>query len=62
MDGKPWWASKTLWVNFIAIANLVVRARFGYALKPEEEVLILGIINAVLRVVTREPLAWKMEN
>jgi hypothetical protein len=59
MNGKPWWTSKTLWVNLIGIANLIVRAKFGYTLKPQDEVLILGIINAILRAVTKQPLSWK---
>jgi hypothetical protein len=59
MNGKPWWASKTLWVNLIGIVNMVVRARFGYTLKPEDEVLILGVVNAILRLATRQPIVWK---
>lgn len=53
---KSWWKSKTLWVNAISIASIIIRAELGYTLTAEHEILILGIVNLVLRLITKEQL------
>ncbi|MFH1027692.1 MAG: hypothetical protein V1791_06795 [Pseudomonadota bacterium] len=58
MDVKPIWLSKTLWVNAIAIAALVVQTYTGYVVDPENQVVALGFINALLRFVTKLPVTW----
>ena len=55
---KDYWKSKTLWINIIAIACIIVRAELGYVLSPEAEIMILGAINLILRMVTKEELNW----
>lgn len=55
---KDWWKSKTLWVNIIAIASIIVRAEYGYVLAPEAEIAILGAVNLVLRMITKEEITW----
>jgi len=60
-DAKPFWASKTLWVNFIAVVAAVAGA-FGLdlGLEPDTQVAyvgaIMGVVNIILRVVTKAPL------
>jgi hypothetical protein len=50
--GKPWWTSKTFWLNF---------ATGGIALaleqdSPEQLAQILAVANLVLRFFTSEPI------
>ena len=55
---KSWIYSKTLWINIIAIASIIVRAELGYVLSPEAEIAILGAINFILRIITKEQINW----
>ena len=60
-EPKLWWASKTLWVNSIAVVAAIAGA-FGLdlGLEPDTQVAyvgaIMGVVNIILRVVTRAPL------
>ncbi len=57
MDSKPFWASRTLWINAIALVAAVSGA-FGFelGLDPETQTaLVAGVmaaVNIVLRLVT----------
>jgi len=59
---KPFWASKTLWVNLIALAAAVSTA-FGVdlGLNPETQVVVVGtvmsVVNIILRLVTKAPVS-----
>ena len=55
---KKWYASKTIWVNGIAILAGVVADKFGIQLSAEAQLGILAVINAVLRIVTKEEITW----
>ncbi|MGI0075829.1 MAG: hypothetical protein ACREAU_00290 [Nitrosopumilaceae archaeon] len=55
--GKKWYASKTLWVNAIAVAAMFAQNKFGYVMTADMQVQALAVINMVLRVVTKEGLA-----
>ena len=52
------WKSKTLWVNILAAIGLFLSAQYGVNLSAEMVGIILAGINAVLRMVTKEPLEW----
>jgi len=58
MESKPFWASKTLWVNAIALVAAVTGA-FGVdlGLDPETQTAlvaaIMSVVNIVLRFTTR---------
>lgn len=55
---KPFWESKTFWLNVIAIAVLVADYLFTNQIIPAEiGVLVLGILNIVLRFLTSQPLS-----
>ena len=58
MNGKAIWLSKTLWVNLLAVIGLIVQSYFGFVISPESQVMILAGINAVLRLVTKQPITW----
>lgn len=55
---KTWWTSKTLWVNVLAIAAAIVTNQAGIEINAETQVSILGVINLILRIVTKEPVNW----
>ena len=61
MESKHWYASKTLWVNFLAIVAIILNSQFGIELDVEVQAAlatsILAIINIVLRFVTRQPIS-----
>ena len=53
---KKYIKSKTLWINLIAIAAIIIQAEYGFIVSPELEVAALGIINLILRKYTNEGL------
>jgi len=57
--GKKFWASKTFWVNILALAALIAQSQFNFKISPEVQVSILAGVNMVLRIITKEPIAWK---
>jgi len=62
VEAKPWYMSKTLWVNTIAGVAAVAGA-FGLdlGLDPETQAGIVGAVmavaNIILRLVTKAPVA-----
>jgi len=58
MDTKSFLTSKTLWVNAIAFIAMAVQLKTGWVLSPEYQAMALTGINAVLRAVTKAPVAW----
>ena len=62
LNRKQWWKSKTLWLNAILAAGTVIEANLGTVqalLGPTYYLTLIGAtaaLNAVLRVVTSEPL------
>lgn len=62
---KPWWCSKTLWLNALAATFLLAEANVSalQGLVPEtlQKWLIFGlpIINVWLRVITSQGLSFK---
>ena len=61
MEKKPFWASKTMWVNLVALVATVSTA-FGLdlGLTPENQVAVVGaviaVLNIALRFVTKAPI------
>lgn len=50
---KPWYQSKTLWVNFIAIAGMFIPAAQSYiAQHPTASVDVIGALNVFLRLIS----------
>jgi len=54
METKPFWASKTLWINAIALVAAVTGA-FGMdlGLDPETQTAIVGAVMSVVNIVLR---------
>jgi hypothetical protein len=55
---KPWYHSKTVWVNLIACAGLIVQTQYGFVVTPELQALAMTGINLLLRAVTKEEITW----
>lgn len=53
---KPWYASKTIWANIIALAGMGVMYYTGTPMSAEEGVGVLAIVNLFLRVFTNKKL------
>ena len=57
---KPFWVSKTLWINLLAIIAIIAQGVTGNeVINAEAQVGILALINLVLRLVTKEPINWR---
>lgn len=60
MDAKPFWTSKTLWANFIAVIAAVLAATgvadLGADVQAEIVAMIMGGVNIALRFVTNSPV------
>ncbi len=62
MDAKPWWKSRTLWVNFFFAALTAVEANMGLLREHLGAAGYVGAlsvvvgVNAVLRTITSQPI------
>lgn len=55
MDSKKWYLSKTIWVNLVAAAALIVQSIGGATwFDLEVQGAILVIVNLILRLVTKQ--------
>ncbi len=59
MEPKLWYTSKTIWVNAIAIVGGFVAKKMGIEISPEFAVSLLGVINAILRFITKKEIVWE---
>lgn len=57
MDSKPFYLSRTLWVNFLAAVALFLQSQYGYVLSPDLQAYVLIAVNALLRIVTKSELS-----
>lgn len=55
-NGKPFWRSKTLWVNAVAMVAMIVQNATGFVIDGEVQAAALVLINLVLRLVTKAPV------
>ncbi len=53
---KPFWKSKTVWVNAIAFVAVVVQAATGFVVSPEIQGAVLTAVNLLLRFKTDEAI------
>lgn len=58
MESKIWYESKTLWVNILSVIGFIVQAKFGWIISPEYQTFMLGIINFILRIITKTEVKW----
>lgn len=55
---KQFWLSKTFWVNLIALVAIIVQSQTEFIISADQQAIILGFINMVLRAKTKEPISW----
>lgn len=55
-SNTPWYKSKTIWANVAAAVGAVIFPEV-VAANPEESAAAIGILNILLRVLTRKPLS-----
>lgn len=58
---KSFLTSKTLWVNVVALLAMMAQTQWGFLVDAETQVMLLGVINLALRLITGEPVGWKAE-
>lgn len=51
---KPWYKSKTIWLNLLAAVAYFLQNQYGYVVSPEIQVLVLAVLNGILRFETHE--------
>jgi len=56
MDSKKWFTSKTVWANVFAVGVLISSKFFGYTIPADYEVYFLGLVNIILRFITKSEL------
>lgn len=57
---KKWYYSKTVWVNLLILAALLLQVQFGFVLDASQQLALLTAINIILRVVTQEEIEWSI--
>lgn len=55
---KSIFLSKTIWVNALALVSLLVQKKYGFVVDESIQVEALGVINIILRMITKEPVTW----
>ena len=55
MDNKPWFKSKTLWVNIVVFGLAAVEAIQNNTLNPNI-LMLCAVINVFLRMITNKTL------
>lgn len=59
MESKPWWTSKTLYANAIALIAMIIQGATGKEIiGMDVQVAILAVINIILRFITKQPVVW----
>lgn len=59
---KPWYYSKTLWLDILALAAIIVQLKTGFVVDPAEQLAIITIANLILRLITGKELKIKNGN
>lgn len=57
-EKKKWYKSKTLWTNIIAVGAIIIESEYGYPITAETQLIVLGLVNFVLRLVTKEEIQF----
>jgi len=55
---KKWYLSKTLWMNLVALAAMIIQSQYGFVIAAEEQAAIIVVANIILRGITNEQLEW----
>lgn len=58
MEIKPFYLSKTFWVNIIALVAMLIQTKTGFVIDLETQTAILAIINLILRALTGSEISF----
>lgn len=53
---KPWYTSKTLWVQVIAGAAIAIQSQTGFVISGELQAAVLLLVNVAVRAFTSSEL------
>jgi uncharacterized membrane-anchored protein len=56
------WQSKMLWMNLIAIVAMYIQAHLGFVMSAQDQMVILGFVNIMLRFFTKKQIVWTNQN
>lgn len=56
--GKSIFKSKTFWLNALSIAGMLVQAKTGFVVDPASQAIALGLVNTLVRTITKDPVTW----
>lgn len=51
--------SKTFWANVLAIVAMIIQTQTGFVVSPEIQTTVLGLINVILRSITKDSVSWR---
>lgn len=58
METKPFYLSKTFWTNILGAAWFFIGPAVGIpTLDGETMVMVLGVLNVIIRLVTKQPVS-----
>lgn len=56
---KPWYRSKTIWVNLLMLVlSIIMAVQESSAVPIEALAAAAAIVNVILRFVTVDPIGW----
>lgn len=58
MESKSILFSRTLWANVVAVGASFAASKFGIVVDADTQIAILGVLNLILRVVTKQPVSF----
>jgi hypothetical protein len=53
---KPWYTSKTVWFNAVALIALILQAQYGFVLDEATQASIIVFANLILRSITKQEI------
>ena len=58
-EKKPWWKSKTIWINLIALVSFTLAEAAGFKIPVQAEAALLSIVNIIMRTITGSGLTLR---
>lgn len=49
---KPWWASKTIWVNLVSMLVTYIAKAAGWDISAQDVATLIAAVNIILRAVS----------
>jgi len=59
MLNKPFWKSKTLYLNVIYLIFVIVQENTGFLFPMQYQIVVLAVLNALNRMITNSNITLK---